>query len=95
MGKDGIKRMAAAFSVCEAQQPFTGRIVGHCSSGLLVHGAGMLGGTLILHNVVPQSLLYMPQVDFALGTAESTQRFETWAKAGACVADTIILSDTS
>ena len=43
MGMEGIKRMAEAFQICEAQQPFTGHIVGHCSSGLLVHGAGITG----------------------------------------------------
>ncbi|KAK9836610.1 hypothetical protein WJX74_004293 [Apatococcus lobatus] len=43
MSKDGIMRIAAAFQVCEARQPFTGRIVGHSSSGLFIHGAGITG----------------------------------------------------
>ncbi|KAK9865461.1 hypothetical protein WJX84_010783 [Apatococcus fuscideae] len=43
MGKDSIKRMAAAFQMCDSQQPFSGRIVGHCSRGILIFGLGITG----------------------------------------------------
>ena len=33
----------------------------------------------------------MPQVDFALDTAERSAKSEAWAKAGACVANIVIL----
>ena len=43
MGKERYYRMTAAFVLADARQPFTGRVVGHCSKGLLIHGAGLTG----------------------------------------------------
>ena len=57
MGKDSIKRMAAAFQMCDSQQAFSGRIVGHCSRGILIFGLGITGALPLTH--IAQRFVYL------------------------------------